>query len=108
MKKSIGNRFSKYQFEGKSGRLDPKRNKNLGINGGFYAYKLKHGRLLDTFIEEATQKRPREHRMCIKQKQNISSQCFLRNPLTLWSFLICMVVAHSNIPTLLYSPWEKN
>ena len=43
------------------------------------SYKLKHGRLVDTFIEEATQKRPREHRMCIKQKQNISSSSFLRN-----------------------------
>ena len=50
------------------------------VQSRMISYKLKHGHLLDTFIEEATQKRPREHRMCIKQKQNISSQSFLRKP----------------------------
>ena len=51
-----------------------------------YSYKLKHRRLVATFIEEATQKRQsKEHCMCIKQKQNISSQSFLHNPSTLKS-----------------------
>ena len=39
-------------------------------------YKLKHGCLVDTFIEEATQKRPREHRMCIKQKKTFPREAF--------------------------------
>ena len=51
-----------------------------------WPYKLKHARLTRPFIEGATQKgRRKEHCMCIKQKQNISSQSFLRSPLTLKS-----------------------
>ena len=42
---------------------------------------MKHACLTRPFIEEATQKGQRkEHCMCIKQKQNISSQSLLRNP----------------------------
>ena len=49
-----------------------------------YAYKLKHVCLASPFIEEATQKRQcKEHCMCIKQKQNISSHSFLCISLTL-------------------------
>ena len=49
----------------------------------FYSYKLKHACLTRPFIEGATQKGQRkEHCMCIKQKQNISSQSLLRNPST--------------------------
>ena len=50
------------------------------------SYKLKHACLTRPFIEGATQKGQRkEHCMCIKQKQNISSQSLLRNPSTLKS-----------------------
>ena len=46
--------------------------------------KLKRGRLLDTFIEEATKERQsKEHCMCIKQTQQNSSQSLLRNQSTL-------------------------
>ena len=52
----------------------------------FHPYKLKHACLTRPFIEGATQKGQRkEHCMCIKQKQNISSQSFLRSPSTLKS-----------------------
>ena len=57
------------------------------------AYKLKHACLTRPFIEGATQKGQRkEHCMCIKQKQNISSQSLLRNPSTpesSFQFLCC-------------------
>ena len=48
-----------------------------------HAYKLKQASLTRPFIEGATQKGQRkEHCLCIKQKQNISSQSLLRNPST--------------------------
>ena len=50
------------------------------VKGVFESQVSKHVRLSIPFIEEATQKGSRkEHCMCIKEKQNISSQSFLRN-----------------------------
>ena len=60
----------------------------VGIDRQAYieSYKLKHACLTRPFIEGATQKGQRkEHCMCIKQKQNISSQSLLRNPSTVKS-----------------------
>ena len=56
-------------------------------NSGSHSYKLKQASLTRPFIEGATQKGQRkEHCMCIKQKQNISSQSLLHNPSMLKSF----------------------
>ena len=58
------------------------------------AYKLKRANLTRPFIEGATQKgQSKGHCMCIKQKQNISLQSYLRNPMTVKSssqIVICM------------------
>ena len=55
------------------------------------AYKLKRANLTRPFIEGATQKgQSKEHCMCTKQKQNISSQSYLRNPMTVKSSSQCM------------------
>ena len=60
------------------------KNHSLGwlASEGWPPYKLKHVCLSITFIEEATKKRlSKEHCMCIKQKQNISSQSFFAQPI---------------------------
>jgi len=54
---------------------------------------LKHVCLSIPLIKEATQKaQSKEHCMCIKEKQNTSSQSFLRN-------LICSSTLHDWVKT---------